>query len=196
MARERSFDTDTAIDQALQQFWQKGYEGTSISDLTDALGINRPSLYSAFGSKEGLFRKALERYVNRQGVHLLAALEQPTARAAVEQLLQFHADAAGSSGRPHGCLLVQGALSCSEENQPIREELAQQRRAGELALTERLKRAKAEGDLPADESPADLSRYVWAVCQGLDVQANAGLTRAEARRIVVRAMRAWPEARG
>ena len=192
MARERSFDTDTAIDQALQQFWRKGYEGTSISDLTEALGINRPSLYAAFGNKEGLFKKALERYLSGPASEALAALEAPTARAVVERILYFYADAAGKASRPSGCLLVQGALACSDESDPIKRTLAECRRAGELALTERLKRAKAEGDLPTDESPSELSRYVWTVCYGLAVQSAAGGTRAEARRVVERALRAWP----
>ena len=192
MSRARSFDIDTAIDQALQQFWRKGYEGTSIADLTQALGINRPSLYAAFGNKEGLFRKVLERYLSGTGSAIETALEEPTARAVVERILYYYADAAGERNRPSGCLLVQGALACSEESEPIRRELAACRRSGELALTQRLKRAQAAGDLRADENPAELSRFVWTVCHGLAVQATAGATRAEQRRTVARALRAWP----
>ncbi len=192
MARTRDFDLDTAIDSALQEFWRKGYEGTSLTDLTAAMGINRPSLYAAFGNKEGLFRRVLERYVANQGQQLEAALSAPTAREAVERVLYFYADAAGVPDRPRGCLLVQGALACSEDSQPIQRELAEQRDAGEAALAERLKRAKAQGDLPSDESPADLARYVFAVCNGLAVQATGGATRAELRRVVARALLAWP----
>ena len=192
MARERSFDIDVAIDQALQQFWRKGYEGTSITDLTEALGINRPSLYAAFGNKEGLFRKALERYLSGPASEVLAALQEPTARAVVERILRFYADAIGNAARPNGCLLVQGALACSDEGQPIRHELAEARRAGVLALTQRLERAKAEGDLPADESPSELSRYIWTLCNGLAVEAAAGGSPAEAHRVVARALRSFP----
>jgi hypothetical protein len=91
-------------------------------------------------------------------------------------------------------LLVQGALACSEESKPIRQALIDCRRAGEQALTERFKRAKAEGDLGADESPAELSRYVWTVCHGLAVEGASGATRAEQRRVVARALRAFPGA--
>ena len=194
MSRARSFDIDTAVDQALQEFWRKGYEGTSIADLTQALGINRPSLYAAFGNKEGLFRKVLERYQSGPGSAIQAALAEPTARTVVERILYYYADAAGERDRPSGCLLVQGALACSEESEPIRRELAACRRSGELALTERLKRAQAEGDLGADESPAELSGFVWTVCHGLAVQGSAGATQAEQRRTVARALRAWPTA--
>jgi len=192
LSRARSFDVDTAIDQALQEFWRKGYEGTSIADLTEALGINRPSLYAAFGNKEGLFRKALERYLSGPAAGIRGALEAPSARAAAERIMYFHADAAGDAERPEGCLLVQGALACSEESRPIRQALIDCRRAGEQALTERFKRAKAEGDLGPDDNPAELSRYVWTVCHGLSIEATSGATRAEQRRVVARALRAFP----
>ena len=195
MSRPRDFDIDSALDSALREFWTKGYEGTSLTDLTDAMGINRPSLYAAFGNKEGLFRKVLDRYEQAQSGKVQAAFAAPTARAVVEGLLHMYADAAGDPERPRGCLLVQGALACSEESEPVRRELAERRHAGETALRERLKRAKSEGDLPAEESPADLARYVWTLCDGLAVQAAGGATRAELRRVVARAMRAWPTER-
>jgi AcrR family transcriptional regulator len=192
LSRPRDFDIDTAIDSALREFWKKGYEGTSLTDLTAAMGINRPSLYAAFGNKEALFRKVVERYEQRTGALVQAALSAPRAREAVERLLHMFADAPGDPDRPRGCLLVQGALACSEESEPIRRELADRRHAGEAALRERLKRAKSEGDLPADENPVDLARFVWSLCDGLAVQAAGGATRAELRRVVTRALRAWP----
>ncbi|HEX3854870.1 MAG TPA: TetR/AcrR family transcriptional regulator [Polyangiaceae bacterium] len=194
MSRPRDFDIDTALDSALQEFWKKGYEGTSLTDLTGAMGINRPSLYAAFGSKEGLFRKALDRYEDAMRADVQAAFDAPTAREVVERLLHMYSDAPGDPNRPRGCLLVQGALACSEESEPIRRELAERRHAGEAALRERLKRAKSERDLPADENPADLARFVWALRDGLAVQAAGGATRAELRRVVTRALRAWPTA--
>jgi AcrR family transcriptional regulator len=156
------------------------------------LGINRPSLYAAFGNKEGLFRRALERYLSGPAAGIKAALDAPTARAVAERILYFHADAAGDAQRPEGCLLVQGALACSEDSQPIRQALIDCRQAGEQALTERLKRAKAEGDLGSDDNPAELSRYVWTVCHGLSVEGASGATRAEQRRVVARALRGFP----
>jgi AcrR family transcriptional regulator len=194
LSRPRDFDIDTAIDSALQEFWKKGYEGTSLTDLTEAMGINRPSLYAAFGNKEGLFHQVVERYTQGTGAQFDAALEAPTAREAVERLLNSYADAAGDPNRPRGCLLVHGALACSEESSSVRADLAELRNAAEAALKERLKRAKAEGDLAAEESPADLARFVGTVYNGLAVQAAGGATRAELRRVVARAMRAWPGA--
>ncbi len=192
MSRPRTFDLDTAIDQALQVFWQKGYEGTSLTDLTEAIGINRPSLYSAFGSKEELFQRVVARYVTKQGAPIMTALEAPTGRLAVERLLRFYADAAGDPSKPAGCLLVQGALACSDESQSVRQALVEARAEGEALLRARLKRAKAEGDLSADASPAELARFVWTVCHGMSVQAAGGATRSELRKVAAQAMQAWP----
>src|SRR3954447_5416059 len=126
MARTRDFDIDTAIDRAMHEFWRKGYEGTSLTDLTAAMGINRPSLYAAFGNKEGLFRRVVERYVAGPGQRVHAALEAPSAREAVERLLEVYCDVpSDTSERPQGCLLVQGALACSDAGEEIRRELAE-----------------------------------------------------------------------
>jgi AcrR family transcriptional regulator len=193
MARPRAFDLDLAADQALHVFWSKGYEGTTLGDLTAAMGINRPSLYAAFGSKEGVFRKALERYAAGPGAGVAVALQAKTGRDAVQRLLRFYADAAGHAENPKGCLLVNGALACGEESLPIRDALAEQRHLVERSLAERLARAQREGDLRADASPTDLARYVWTVCLGLSVQASSGGTREQARRVAALAMRAWPD---
>src|SRR6202051_2035496 len=112
MGRPRSFDLDEAADRALHVFWQKGYEGTSLSDLTKAMGINRPSLYAAFGDKEALFRKALDRYLKGPSAYTQEALREPTARAVVERLLLGAADLNTARRNPGGCLMVQGALAC------------------------------------------------------------------------------------
>ena len=110
--RPRSFDTGKALDRAVDVFWRKGYEGASLSDLTKAMGINRPSLYAAFGDKEQLFRKVLDRYDAGPASYASAALQEPTSRAVVEHLLYGTADLLTSPGNPHGCLWVQGALAC------------------------------------------------------------------------------------
>lgn len=192
MARPREFDLDEATDRALHLFWTKGYEGTTLGDLTEAMGINRPSLYAAFGSKEELFRRALDRYLKTTGVPLFAALEATTAREAAYRILRFHADAVGRPDAPPGCLLIQGGMACSKENEPIRDALAQKRNIGLHATLERFERAKREGDLPREVKPADLARYVWTVCNGLAVQATTGATREQLRRVVDIAMSAWP----
>jgi AcrR family transcriptional regulator len=192
MARPRAFDIDEATDRALHVFWAKGYEGATLDDLTGAMGINRPSLYAAFGSKEGLFGRVLDRYLEQYAAGATAALAADSAREAVFRLLRSYADAAGRVDCPAGCLLVQGALAGGDETESVRTALADRRRAGEAALVARLERARREGDLPAGEKPADLARYVWSVCNGMAVQAAGGATREQLRRVVNRAMLAWP----
>ncbi len=190
--RPRAFDLDVALDRALHVFWRKGYEGTSLLDLTEAMGINRPSLYAAFGNKEGLFRKALDRYAERTGYSCARHPKEPTARAAAERLLRATADALTDPGNPRGCLAVQGALSCGEAAEPIRQELNARRAGVEVALRERFERASSEGDLPTEADPADLARYVATILQGMSVQAAGGATREELRKVVETALRAWP----
>src|SRR6266849_10442783 len=120
--RPRSFDMDQALDRALQVFWRKGYEGTSLSDLTGAMAVNRPSLYAAFGDKEALFRKALDRYAEASASYVREALNQPTARGVVESMLRGAANLLSNPKNPPGCLNIQGALACGGEADPIRRE--------------------------------------------------------------------------
>jgi AcrR family transcriptional regulator len=194
--RPREFDTEKALDAALHVFWRKGYEGASLPDLTEAMGINRPSLYAAFGNKEELFRRALDRYVEGPASFVRKALEEPTARAVVERLFDRAVDVVGDPCNPAGCLLVQGALACGDEADCIRRELNERRLAGEIAIRERFERARTDGDLPADADPTDLARYVVTILQGIAVQAAGGASRKELRRVVQMALRAWPEGRG
>jgi AcrR family transcriptional regulator len=190
--RPRAFDAEKALDQALEVFWKKGYEGTSLSDLTEAMGINRPSLYAAFGNKESLFRRALDRYTSASAATIQAALREPTARAVVERMLRQSADCLGDCSRPRGCLLVHGALSCGEEADPIRQELINRRAAMTSMLRKRFEKAKADGDLPRSSDPAALARFITAVTQGMSVQAVNGATRAQLRQVVEIALQAWP----
>jgi AcrR family transcriptional regulator len=192
MGRPRSFDLDEALDRALQVFWRKGYEGASLSDLTRAVGVNRPSLYAAFGDKKALFRKALDRYLNGPAAYTQEALKEPTARAVVERLLQGAADLNAAPRNPGGCLMVQGALASGEAGDSIRQELVACRATGEAALRRRFQRAKSEGDLPADTDPADLARYVVAIIYGMAVQAAGGASRAKLQHIVEMTLRTLP----
>src|ERR1700691_3568021 len=135
MGRPRSFDIDRALDRALVVFWRKGYEGASLSDLTKAVCVNRPSLYAAFGDKEALFRKALDRYLTGPAAYTQEALREPTARAVVERLLQGAADLNAAPRNPGGCLTVQGALASGDTGDSIRQELVACRAASEAAFT-------------------------------------------------------------
>jgi AcrR family transcriptional regulator len=192
LGRPRAFDIDKALDRALDVFWRKGYEGASLPDLTKAMGINRPSLYAAFGNKEALFRKALDRYAEGPAGYVFEALNEPTARAAVERLLFGGIDLVTDPRNPHGCLMVHGALACGEAGDCIRQELASRRAAGQTALRKRFERARAEGDLPPDSNPADLARYIVTVMHGMAVQAASGASRKQLRRVAETALRAWP----
>lgn len=191
--RPRTFNVDRALDRALEVFWRRGYEGASLSDLTRAMRINRPSLYAAFGDKAELFRRVLDRYAEGPAAYVRDALNEPTARAVIQKLLNCTADSLSDAHNPKGCLLVQGALACGDDASCAKRELTLRREAGEEALRERLKRAKAEGDLHADSDPVALARYVASVCQGIAVQAAGGASRAELRKIADIAMRALPK---
>jgi AcrR family transcriptional regulator len=189
--RPREFDVEEALERAMLLFWRQGYEGTSLSDLTRELGLTRPSLYAAFKSKEGLFLKALDLYETRAG-YREAALESPTAAAYARALLEGAADLHGDKRNPPGCLGVQGALVCAPQSASIRNELIRRRKIGESIIVERLRRAKTEGDLPADADPADLARYLSIVIYGITVQAAGGATRKELRSVAELAIRHWP----
>jgi AcrR family transcriptional regulator len=190
--RPRAFDVDEALDRALEVFWRQGYEGTGISDLTKAMGINPPSLYGAFGNKEELFRKVLDRYADGPARYIREAFDQPTARAAVEQLLHGAADATTRPGFPRGCLTVQGGLACAPGAEGARGELASRRLAGEAALRARLEQARVEGELPDDVDPDGLARYFVTVYQGIAVQAAGGASGEQLHQVVDYSMRAWP----
>jgi AcrR family transcriptional regulator len=192
MGRPRAFDRDKVLDQALHVFWERGYEGTSIADLTEAMGINPPSLYAAFGNKETLFREALDRYEARRDEIMAEAFAAPTAREAMTRLLEGTADRLSDKDKPRGCLMVQGALCGGEECDAVKRDLASRRAEGEAMIRERLKRAKREGELPKDTDPAALARFVSTVMQGMAVQASGGATRKELLTIADMALRSWP----
>jgi AcrR family transcriptional regulator len=193
IGRPRAFDRDQALERALDVFWRKGYEGASLADLTKAMGINPPSLYAAFGNKEALFRKALDRYTAKHDEVLREVLARPKARDAIAALLGRTAESLTDKSSPPGCLLVQGISGCGDDTRCIRDELSRRRAANEKMVRARLKRAKAEGDLPLDADPAALSRYVATVTEGMAVQAAGGANRAELRRVAETAMAAWPK---
>src|SRR3954471_21239857 len=189
--RPRAFDADQALDRALRVFWEKGFEGASLPDLTRAMGINRPSLYAAFGNKQSLFRKAMERYATGPASYIFDALAQPTARAVAQRLLLGGVEMVTCPKNPRGCFMVQGALPCGDSADCMRKAMQQYREAGLEKIRQRLERAKSEGDLPPDSDPADLARYLATVMHGIAVHAASGATPDQLRRVAQTALRAW-----
>src|SRR5207237_328131 len=190
--RPRAFDADVALERAMHVFWAKGYEGASLSDLTQAMRINRPSLYAAFGNKEKLFRKVLDRYINGPLAYFGKALGAAKARDVVEQIFLGAANMPSDPRTPAGCLVVQGALACGDAAGSVRKEIGARRAAAKAALRRRLQRAKREGDLPSNADPAELSHYVMTVLHGMAVQSADGASPDQLRRVAQIALRAWP----
>ena len=190
--RPRSFDSEKALDRALQVFWKQGYEGTSISDLTAAMNINRPSLYAAFGNKEALFDKVLERYIQGPGSYVTKALLAPTAREFVEELLTRSADFFTDQSHACGCMSLNAGLALNPDNKRVRQLLKKRQAAREVLFVQRFKRALAEGDLPAGSDPSELADYVSVIFQGLAVQAAGGATRKDLQKVVGLVLSNWP----
>jgi AcrR family transcriptional regulator len=193
MGRPRTFDADAALDRAMEVFWRHGYEGATIAQLTEAMNINPPSLYAAFGSKEGLLKAALDRYTERRDAWMEEVLGAPTAREVAERLLLGTADAQTDPANPPGCLLVQGGLACGTGSANVPFELAARRTHTEDQLRERFMRAKAEGDLGESADPAALARYLSAVTAGMGVMASSATDRDALREIAAVSLKAFEE---
>jgi AcrR family transcriptional regulator len=177
IGRPRSFDVDEALDAALVVFWRQGYEGTTLTDLSAAMGINRPALYAAFESKKDLLVRAIDRYYAVDAARTFQVLDEPTAWAVTEQYLMRSIDQLTNPDRPLGCFVLQTALVCSDENADIAALMARQRKLEEDMLTQRYARAQHEGDLLSDEDPAALARFVFTFRHGLAVMACSGTSR-------------------
>ena len=188
--RPRGFDEHEALDRATRVFWEHGYEGASVSELATAMGINKPSLYAVFNSKEELFRRALNHYRDTYVAYAPATLEQPTAYTAIESYLRAAVDALTADGHPPGCLSIQGGLSCAPANSGISEFLAEYRADFEATLAQRLARAAKEGDLAPGTDAAALARFVITLGQGLAVHAAAGASREDLHAAVQIALQA------
>ena len=191
--RPRTFDPDTALRQALDLFWERGYEGTSLNDLAEAMGIASASIYACFGSKEDLFRKVMMLYGTTSGEPPRRALrEQPTACAAIHEMLRATADEITRPDTPHYCMLILAAPTGAVENHAIREFLADLRRDMFTAIKDRLARGVTDGDLTASAAGLDvIARYYTTVVQGLSIQARDGADRGELEAVITCAMAAW-----
>ncbi|MDJ0278274.1 TetR/AcrR family transcriptional regulator [Sphingomonas sp. 2R-10] len=190
--RPREFCTERALAAALGVFWSKGYEGASMADLTEAMGITKPSLYAAFGNKEALFHKALDLYEAEKLEYMRDALDQPTARAVAEHFMRGAIDAQMSSCDPKGCLGVISMTACGAEAVSIKADVVKRRASSQAALVERFEQAKRDGDLPDHVDIPGLTGYLYAILQGMAVQAGSGATRADLERVVDTSLMMWP----
>jgi AcrR family transcriptional regulator len=192
MGRQKEFDTEVVLEEAMKVFWRKGYDGASITDLTEAMGIARPSLYSTFGTKEELFEAALARYEQGPSSYFEGALGGATSRQVAEELLRGAADLHADPGSPGGCLTVQGALVGTEDAGGPTGRLAISRNEAERRIRLRLERSVEEGDLPGDADPAALAAFLRTVTYGMAVRAASGADREELQAVVDLALRSWP----
>ncbi len=192
--RPRGFDAEEALERAMRIFWEQGYEGASLTDLTGAMGITRTSMYAAFGNKEELFRKALDRYTEGPASYGVRALREPTARRVAAAMLDGAVRATTRPDCPAGCLGVQGSLAVGDPGSNSRDTLVAWREEHISRLRDRLQQAVADGDLPADADPGALARYLMAVANGIAVQAAGGATREELQRVADLALGGWPSA--
>lgn len=190
--RPRVFDMDEALDKALEIFWKRGYEGASIAELTETLGINKPSLYAAFGNKEELFKKTLSRYVSGPVAFIQEAINQPTAYEVAQSFLTQAVEFFSDTQHPKGCLIVQAALFGSADSLMIKDLLAKYRYSYEHQLAKRFEKAIKEGDLPADANAETLAKFLSTLHQGMSVQVTSGASKGELMQIVEFALKSWP----
>jgi AcrR family transcriptional regulator len=190
--RPRSFDRDAALRAAMKIFWKFGYEGASMAELTTAMGINSPSLYACFGSKEDLFKTAVQFYLDTEDCQTRTVMEgQPTARAAIHAMLRHSAGNLARPGFPHGCLLILGDSNTAPESEGVRQFLAQRRRTIQAGLEQRLRQGIADGDLPAGADVKAMAAFYMTVLQGLSLRARDGAARDALLQVVESAMAAW-----
>jgi AcrR family transcriptional regulator len=189
--RPRAFDRGAALDAAMRVFWARGYERTSVQDLTGAMGVNPPSLYAAFGDKRRLYCEALERYQAEVGGCVTAPLaDAADARRAVAEMLATAARVYADPAHPAGCMILHAEVEAGADG--LAERLAAARRRLAEGIAERVRRDPACG---ADAAgAAELGRFFAAVLQGMSALARDGASVAELEAVARRAMAAWPEA--
>lgn len=190
--RPREFDLDEALSAALRVFWRNGYEAASMTELTAAMGITKPSLYAAFGNKEALFHKALDLYEREKLAYMTSALEAPTARGVAERLLRGALAIQTSNCDPKGCLGVISVAACGIEAESVKAEVVKRRASSEAAIIRRFERAIAEGDVPKGLTAPALVRFLIALMQGLALQGGSGATCSELEQLVDTSLAVWP----
>ena len=191
--RPREFDTELALGAALRVVWAKGYEGASLSDLTDEMGITRPSLYAAFGNKEALFRQALDLYERDKLTYIGDAIEAPTARDVAERLLMGSVDAA-TTGDCKGCMGVIASVACQSVEPSIRDDVNARAESSRRAIIARMQQAIDAGEFRVATEAEAITRYLLAIMQGISVQAQSGASRDELLQVADSALLSWPSA--
>jgi AcrR family transcriptional regulator len=190
--RPRSFDRAAALNAAMQVFWQRGYEATSLSDLTGAMGINAPSLYAAFDCKEALFEEALALYQASEGAAPQRLLQEaPTAREGFAAMLRYHAVDYVNPQKPPGCMAVLAAITGTPENKSVRALMTRTRRAAVDGLAARIRRGISEGDVPKGADAVAMAAFYTTLMQGMSIQARDGATKKQLLATVEAAMAAW-----
>jgi AcrR family transcriptional regulator len=187
--RPISFDKDAALEAAMLLFWERGYEGTSMADLTDAMGLNPSSIYAAFGDKHALFQLAVKRYIEMRAQYAGKALEEPTLEKVVRALFDDTVAFLTTPGHPPTCMTLAGAVGCSLDATPARDLMTEIRKQNQVAIRERLLKARKSGELPKGINVDDYTRYLSTIIAGLSIQAANGSTKGELKRTAQMALR-------
>lgn len=182
--RPREFDREEALVKARDFFWLHGYEGTSMSDLVEVLGIASARIYKAFGSKEALFKEAVNHYEKNEGNFALNALKQKNIKDAISQLFADALALYTQANHSYGCMVVSAASVLGEENQAVLEWMKEQRIARGQSLVDRFVQAKSDGQLVAEADPKTLGQYYALVLHGLSVQARDGYSQEELSQVI------------
>jgi AcrR family transcriptional regulator len=190
--RPRAFDRAKALEQAMLLFWEKGFQGTAMSELTAAMGINAPSLYACFGSKEALYREAMALYEAGDGAELAAAIAAaPTVREAIGIYLMRSAALFSRPGKPAGCMVVLSVVHAAGTSEEAGRALRDARAEMQGVLEARLRGEIASGALPSACDPAAIAAFYCTVQQGMSIRARDGASRAELEAVAQGAMAAW-----
>ncbi len=189
MGRPISFDKDAALEAAMLLFWERGYEGTSMADLTEAMGLNPSSIYAAFGDKHALFSLAVKRYLGSRAEYATRALEEPTLERVIRALFDNTVSFLTTPGHPPTCMTLAGAMGCSVDAAPARDLMTEVRKQNEVAIRERLLQARKSGELSKEINVDDYTRYLSSILAGLSIQAANGSAEAELKRTAQMALR-------